>query len=137
MIARSALHFSVRSTLDRVSQSGIWARLHHYALLFLGGHRLPLASTPRHAGRDSRNGSSRWQRMISAYGDGASALDFACRSEGRSRDRVERFRSFCWDCEEETAHEGFDEFGPGWYAQICRCRRCGREGMKIWPLTCW
>ena len=41
------------------------------------------------------------------------------------------------DCGEETAHEGFDELGPGWYAQICRCRLCGRQDMKVWALSCW
>jgi hypothetical protein len=52
-------------------------------------------------------------------------------------DRPERFRRFCRDCGEDTPHEGFDEFGAGWYAQICRCRYCGEQGMKVWPLAWW
>src|SRR5713101_2136048 len=122
MIARSALPFSARNILDRVCQSVTWARLHYYALLLFRGDEPPLASTLRRAGHDhGGSGSSRWQRTFAAYGDWSSVLDLACRNEARSRDRTERFRSFCPDCEEDTAHEEFDEFGPGWYAQICRC----------------
>jgi hypothetical protein len=51
------------------------------------------------------------------------------------RDRAERFDQYCQDCREETPHEGAGEVGLGWYAQICRCRRCGRHSVKIW--TCW
>ncbi len=137
MIVRSAPPFSARNILDRVCQSVIWARLHHYALLLFRRNEPPLASTLRRPGRDRGNGSSRWQRMVAAYGDWSSVVDLACYGEAHSRDRTERFRRFCRDCEEETAHEEFDEFGPGWYAQISRCRRCGREGMRIWPLACW
>jgi hypothetical protein len=61
----------------------------------------------------------------------------AWRGETPSDDRPDRFRRFCQDCGEDTAHEGFDEFGPGWYAQICCCRRCGQQGIRIWPLACW
>jgi hypothetical protein len=53
------------------------------------------------------------------------------------RDRPERFRRFCRDCGEDTPHDGFDEFGVGWYAQICRCRYCRGEGTRVWPLACW
>ena len=137
MIARSALPFSARNILDRVCQSVTWARLHHYALLLFRGDEPPFASPLRRAGRGGGNGSSRWQHMFAAYGDWSSVLDLACHGEPRSRDRTERFRHFCPDCEAETAHEECDEFGPGWYAQICRCRRCGRDGMRIWPLACW
>ena len=52
-------------------------------------------------------------------------------------DRPERFRRFCRDCGEDIPHDGFDEFGAGWYAQICRCRYCGEQGMKVWPLAWW
>jgi hypothetical protein len=131
-----ALPFSARTTLDRVRQSAIWARLQYYALL-LSGAETPPASTLRRAGRSGGLGSSRWQRIFAPYGDWSSALDHARRGEPRSRDQTERFRRYCQDCDEDTAHEEFDEFGLGWYAQTCRCRRCGREGMRIWPLLGW
>src|ERR1700730_5556640 len=134
MIARSALPFSARNIFDRVCQSVTWARLHHYALLLVRVEEPPVASPLWRAGG---SGSSRWRHVFAANGDWSSVLDLACHGEPRSRDRTERFRHFCRDCEEETAHEELDEFGPGWYAQICRCRRCGREGMRIWPLACW
>jgi predicted YcjX-like family ATPase len=51
------------------------------------------------------------------------------------RDRAERFVQYCAACREETSHEGVGEVGLGWFAQICRCRRCGRHSAKIW--TCW
>jgi hypothetical protein len=137
MIARSALPFSARNILDRVCRSVIWAQLHHYARLLFRGDEPQFASALRRAGCDGGKGLSRWQQMFAACGEWSSVLDLACHGEARPRHRTERFRHFCRDCEEETAHEEFDEFGPGWYAQICRCRRCGREGMRIWPLACW
>jgi hypothetical protein len=115
MIARPAVPFTLRNILDRVG----------------------LASMLPRAGRRGASRSNRWERMFAAYGDWSSLLDRAWCSEPPSQYRTERFRRFCPDCEEDTAHEQLDEFGPGWYAQICRCRRCGREGMRIWPLACW
>ncbi len=115
MIARSALPFSARSILERICQPAIAARLHHYARR----EEHPLAATLRRAGV--------WP----------SVLDRACCSEARSHNQTERFYRYCRDCEQDTAHEQFDELGLGWYAQICRCRRCGREGMSVWPLACW
>jgi hypothetical protein len=66
----------------------------------------------------------RWRRIFAGF-------------EILSRDRPERFLHFCQSCGEDTPHEGFDELGPGWYAQICRCRHCGGQGMRVWPLIWW
>jgi hypothetical protein len=136
MIARSALAFSGRNILDRVRQPAVLARLRRYARLLFGGGEPPLASTPRRFG-DSESGPSRWQHIFAAYSDWSSVPDLARRSETRSHNHTERLRRYCRDCEEDTAHEQYDELGLGWYAQICRCRRCGREGMSVWPLACW
>jgi len=109
MIARSALPFTLRNFLDR------------------GGLASLLGSCLR-----------RWKHRLAALGDWSSLADLAAeRHEILLRDRSERFRRFCRDCEEDTVHEGFDELGPGWYAQVCRCRHCGRQDMKVWALTCW
>ena len=137
MIARSALPFSARNILDRIRQPFIGAGRRHYARLLFSRGEPPLALTVRRGDRDVGSGLSQWQRAFAAFGDWSSVLELACRSETRPRDRTDRFRQYCRDCGEDTAHEEFDEFGPGWYAQICRCRRCGREGMRIWPLVCW
>jgi len=50
-------------------------------------------------------------------------------------DRSEQFRQLCPNCREETPHQGFDELGFGWFAQISRCRQCGRQHMKVWALA--
>ncbi len=115
MIARSVLPLTLRSLLDR------------------GG----LAATLRRIGRDGGIRFSHWKRRFAALGDWSSVADHAGRSEILLRDPPERFRRFCRDCGEDTAHEGFDELGPGWYAQICRCRLCGRQDMKVWALSRW
>jgi hypothetical protein len=135
MISRSALPFSFSDILDRVCQSVMRLRQHLDARL--GGKVFPRAWMPQRAGLDGASGSNRWQRMFEAYGDWSSLVDHACHGATRSRDRTESSRLFCSVCEENTVHEEFDEFGPGWYAQICRCRRCGQQGMRIWPLACW
>ena len=44
---------------------------------------------------------------------------------------------FCRSCEAETPHDGFDDNGFGWYAQMSRCRRCGRESVEVWPVGLW
>ena len=77
-----------------------------------------------------------WQRTCAAFEDWSAASTLFC-SELLSRDRPERFLHFCRACGEETPHEGFDELGAGWYAQICLCQRCGRQGMTVWPLAWW
>ena len=115
MIARSAPPFTLRHILDRVHVASMQQRS-----CPAGGIRL-----------------NRLQGFFAALGDWSSGSDLARRSATLSGDRPERLRRFCPDCGEDTAHEGFDEFGAGWYAQICRCRRCGRQGMKVWPLAWW
>ena len=108
MIARATLPFTLRHILDRVG----------------------LASMQQGGGPVGGIRPNRLQGLFAAFGDWASASDL-------SGDRTERFRRFCRDCGEDTPHEGFDEFAAGWYAQICRCRHCGREGMSVWPLAWW
>src|SRR6516165_10481808 len=115
MIARSAPPFTLRNILDRVG----------------------LASMQRGFCRDGGIRLNLWQRMFAAPGDWSSVSVVSWRSEILLRDRPERFRRFCLDCSEDTAHEGSDELGAGWYAQIYRCRQCGREGMTVWPIGWW
>ena len=115
MIARSALPFTLRNILDRAG----------------------LASTQQRIGLARRVRLNRWQRIIAALGDWSAVSNLAWRSEILLRERPERFRRFCRDCGADTPHEGFDEFGAGWYAQICRCRYCGKQGMRVWPLAWW
>jgi hypothetical protein len=115
MIALSVLPLTLRSLLDR------------------GG----LAAALRRIGRDGGIRFSHWKRRLVMVGDWSSTSNHARRSEIILHDPPERFRRFCRDCAENTAHEGFDELGPGWYAQICRCRLCGQQEMKVWALSCW
>ena len=115
MIARSAQPFTLRRILDRVGAAPTRQRVSR-----ADGIRLNL-----------------WQLMLAALGVGSLASPLAWRSEILLHDQPERFRRFCRDCRQDTAHEGFDEFGAGWYAQICRCRSCGRQGMTVWPLGWW
>jgi|SRR6516225_1442755 len=115
MIARATLPFTLRHFLDRVG----------------------LALTPQRRRPASGIRLNRLHALFAARGDWSSGSDVARRDAALSGDRPERFRRFCRDCGEDTAHEGFDEFGAGWYAQICLCRRCGRQGMKVWPLAWW
>jgi len=115
MIARSAPPFTLRNILDRVGLASM-----QQGLCRERGIRLNL-----------------WQRIFAALGDWSSVSAVSWRNEILLRDRPERFRRFCLDCREDTAHEGSDELGAGWYAQICRCRQCGREGMTVWPIGWW
>src|SRR5271166_5382404 len=115
MIARSALPSSLRTILDRVDLASIQ-------------QRIDLARAIR---------LSRWQHVIAALVDWSAILNLAWRREFLLHDRRERFHRFCRDCDEKTPHDGFDELGAGWYAQICRCRHCGKQGMKVWPLAWW
>jgi hypothetical protein len=115
MIARSALPSSLRTILYRVGLASIQQRID-----------FTRAIRP-----------SPWQRVIAALVDWSAILNLAWRREIQLQDRPERFHRLCRDCGEETPHDGFDEFGAGWYAQICRCRYCGKQGMKVWPLAWW
>ena len=115
MIARSALPFTLRNIFGRVG----------------------FASTQQRGGRARGIGLDLWQRMLAALGVWSAESHLAWRSEILFDDQPERFRRFCPDCREDTAHEGFDEFGAGWYAQICRCRQCARQGMRVWALGWW
>jgi hypothetical protein len=115
MIARATLPFTLRHLLDRVG----------------------LALTTQRGGPARGIRPNRLQGLFAALGDWSSGSDLARRSATFSGDPPERFRRFCRDCGEDTPHEAFDEFGAGWYAQICRCRHCGRQGMKVWPLAWW
>ena len=115
MIARATLPFTLRHILDRFG----------------------LALLLQRSGPVRRIRLNRFQGLFAALGDWSSGSDLARRGATLSSDRPERFRRFCRDCGEDTAHEGFDEVGAGWYAQICRCRRCGHQGMKVWPLAWW
>jgi len=49
----------------------------------------------------------------------------------------ERVRKFCEDCELESPHDASDELGIGWYAQIWRCRHCGRQSIRVWAFGAW
>ena len=107
MIARS-LPFSFRNIFDRVR----------------------VAPTKQRRGRGRG-----WQHAIAAFEDWWTASYLAWRREILPGNHGERFHRFCRDCCEDTPHEGSDEFGIGWYAQIYCCRYCGAQGMRIWPLA--
>ena len=115
MIARATLPFTLRHILDRVG----------------------LASMQQLSGPVGALRLNRLQGFFAGLGDWSSGSDLARRSATLSGDRPDRLRRFCPDCGEDTAHEGSDEFGAGWYAQICRCQRCGGQGMRVWPLAWW
>ena len=115
MIARSALPFTLRNILGRVG----------------------FDSTHQRGGRAGGIRLNLWQRMLAALGVWSAESHLAWRSGILLCDVPERFRRFCPDCREDTRHEGFDEFGAGWYAQISRCRQCGHQGMRVWPLAWW
>ena len=113
MIARSAPSFTLRNILDRVGfsptrQIGFRGRGIHLHL---------------------------WQRIFAGISAWSSVSALAWRSEILLREQPEKFRHFCLECRENTPHEGFDELGAGWYAQISRCECCGRQGMRVWPLA--
>jgi len=137
MLARSARPLTVRNVLDHLGHSATGPWLHHCVRLLLGSDERGLVARLRFAGRAGGIPTSRWQRAVAAFGDWSSVSQLTCRSETPSGDRTDRFRRFCQDCGEDTAHEGFDEFGLGWYAQICRCRSCGQERIRVWPLASW
>ena len=97
--------------------------------------RVGLAPIQQRSGRGSGMHLRPRQRMIAGLEDWWTTSYHAWRSEIPSGDYAERLCRFCRDCGEDTPHEGFDEFGVGWYAQIYRCQYCGEQGMRIWPLA--
>jgi hypothetical protein len=115
MIAHSALPLTLRNILDRVG----------------------LTSPRRRIGFPSQTRLRRWQRAIAALGDLPAVSNLARHGEIPLLEQPERFRRLCRECGELTPHDGFDEFGAGWYAQICRCRYCGEQNMRVWPLAWW
>jgi hypothetical protein len=38
---------------------------------------------------------------------------------------------FCASCGADTLHSVFADSGFGWYSQVRRCRRCGRESLEV------
>ena len=78
-----------------------------------------------------------WHRSIAprsmAFGTWGSWLSSLYRI--RPSVQPERSRRHCEGCADETPHDGYDDTGYGWYAQMWRCRYCGRESMKVWPIA--
>ena len=103
MIARSAPTSTLRNILDRVGLASM-----QLAFYREGGIRLNL-----------------WQRIFAALSDWSSLSALAWRSEILLLDRPERSRRFCRDCAENTAHEGSDELGAGWYAEYAAAGNAG------------
>ena len=103
MIVRSAPPFTLRNILDRVGLASI-----HQGFRREGAIRLNL-----------------WQRIFAALGDWSSLSALAWRSEILLLDRPKQSRRFCRDCAENTAHEGSDELGAGWYAEYAAAGNAG------------
>ena len=99
--------------------------------------RVGLAPTHQRGGRSSGLHLRRWQGLIAGLEARWTTSYLAWRSEIPSEVYTERVPRFCRDCDDDTPHEGFDELGIGWYAQIYRCRYCGGQSMRVWPLAQW
>ena len=99
--------------------------------------QLGFAVNRQHPGFAAGTRRNPFHRISAALGRRSAASPATRRCDLLLRDAPERFRSHCRDCGEDTPHEGVDEFGTGWYAQIWRCRRCGRQGMRVWTLGWW
>src|SRR5262249_56579772 len=110
MIARPGLSITLRDILDRVG----------------------LVSPHRRTWLTRRLFFNHWQRMFAALADWSAVSNLSRSNEILVRDRPERFFHFCRVCGEDTPHEGLDEFGAGWYAQICCCRYCGGQCIRGW-----
>jgi hypothetical protein len=97
--------------------------------------RFSLTTIQRRVSRYCRPRLNRGRRALTPRGVWSLVSDLASRSAVLLHDRSEPFCRFCPSCGEDTAHEGFDELGVGWYAQISRCQRCGRQGMRVCSLV--
>jgi ribosomal protein L37E len=77
-----------------------------------------------------------WQRSTLLrrilFGARGNWLSFLART--KLPDPPARTRLVCKRCGAETPHDAFDDSGYGWYAQMWRCRVCGQESFKIWPV---
>src|ERR1700756_5015041 len=102
MIVRSGQPFSLRDVSGRDGRVSIQQRLRASCLSRLKSLKHTLAT----------------------QGVWAPLVKLAERSEALLIDRHDAFRCFCPDCDKDTAHQGSDELGLGWYAQIFRCRQC-------------
>src|SRR5258707_10909983 len=58
-------------------------------------------------------------------------LSFLTRDGPPPPERTERF---CDRCGADAPHDTSDDTGYGWYAQMWRCRDCGRETVRVWPV---
>jgi hypothetical protein len=47
----------------------------------------------------------------------------------------ERTLLFCASCRADTPHAVSGDSGFGWFAQVRRCCRCGRESFEVWPVN--
>jgi hypothetical protein len=78
-----------------------------------------------------------WHRSIAhrriAFRTRGNWLSFLARI--RPPVRPERTERLCESCGGDTPHDSYDDTGYGWYAQMWRCRYCGRENMKVWPIA--
>jgi hypothetical protein len=75
---------------------------------------------------------TRGKSWLSFFARG-NALSFVARA--RRPNLPEPSESFCDTCAADTQHESFDDVGYGWYAQMWRCRRCGHESVRVWPVS--
>ncbi len=66
------------------------------------------------------------------FGTRGNWLSFLART--KLPDPPVRTRLVCKRCGADTLHDIFDDSGYGWYAQMWRCRDCGQESFKIWPV---
>ena len=110
MIARSGQPLTLRNVFDRYGRVLIQQRVRAFCRSRLKSLKHIFAS------------QSIWAPLV----------DLAERGEVLLIDRNEVLRRVCPDCHEDTAHQGSDELGLGWYAQISRCRQCGRQHMRVW-----
>jgi hypothetical protein len=94
MIARSTLPFPFRDILNRAG----------------------LVTRQQHIGVTRGLRPTRWPRIVAELKDRLAVSTLAWRSDIMLHDQPERFHRFCRECGEDTPHEGFDEFGAGWYA---------------------